>query len=190
MRLIKPIALALLAILTVSTSTWAQSSTRNPIASPVQNVISQAQSAFAPTATSPPATSPSVLTQPAFGSAVPQTQFGSATPFGSPVPAAASIPYEYSGQVAAPAMSYTGPASGSFGGGSYGPVNVGQYPQGCPHCDLSPTPNVVPCLKPVTSCCSQNGRLGIPPLLTPIRYDMPPVGRAVGRPLFGAWQGY
>jgi len=43
---------------------------------------------------------------------------------------------------------------------------------------------------PISSCCGNTGRLNIPPLTTPLRYDTPPVGKAVGRPIFGRWTGY
>ena len=59
-----------------------------------------------------------------------------------------------------------------------------------PGCGLDLIPVEVPCLKPVTSCCNNLGRLGIPPLTTPLRADTPPIGKAVGRPLFGRWNGY
>ena len=93
-------------------------------------------------------------------------------------------------------MAYSGPISygnsvsnASSQSASYGPNNLGPYPQGPACCDLSPTQPGYQ-RQPVTSCCGTIGRLGVPPLLTPIRHDTPPVGRSVGRPLFGAWSGF
>ena len=62
----------------------------------------------------------------------------------------------------------------------------------CANCRLpGPTvPGYMPTL-PVKSCCNNNiGMLNIPKLTTPLRYDTPPIGRAVGRPLFGRWTGF
>jgi len=124
----------------------------------------------------------------AFGNPVveQQQQFGSVLTGGSPD--------------ALPPISYSGPVSyGSYGSAnygsvgsssaSYGPVSVGEYPQGGNCCNLSPTQPGY-CRKNVTSCCGKIGCLGVPPLLTPIRNDTPPIGAAVGRPLFGRWTGF
>ncbi len=74
---------------------------------------------------------------------------------------------------------------------SYSPMTINPTPQGCGRCDLTPVPTVVPCLKPVTSCCGGNlGPYGVPSVFTPLRNDMPPIGRAVGRPLIGRWSGF
>ena len=62
---------------------------------------------------------------------------------------------------------------------------------GCNGCapTAATVPGDLPTL-PVSSCCGKTGRLHIPPLLTtPLRYDTPPIGRSVGRPLFGRWPG-
>ena len=125
----------------------------------------------------------------AFGNPVveqPGVQAGSVLTGGSP---AALPPLSYSGPV-----SYGTSYGGSYGNvspssASYGPLTLGDYPQGGNCCDLSPTQPGY-CRKGVTSCCGKIGCLGIPPLLTPIRNDTPPIGAAVGRPLFRAWQGF
>ena len=94
-------------------------------------------------------------------------------------PMAYSVPISYGNSV----------SNASSQSASYGPNNLGPYPQGCACCDLSPTQPSYQ-RQPVTSCCGTIGRLGVPPLLTPIRHDTPPVGAAVGRPLFGRWTGF
>ena len=62
---------------------------------------------------------------------------------------------------------------------------------GCNGCrpTAATVPGDLPTL-PVSSCCNNTGRLNIPPLTTPLRYDTPPIGRSVGRPLFGRWPGF
>ena len=68
-------------------------------------------------------------------------------------------------------------ASGSCNGGN-----------GC--CPTAPTePADLPRL-PIDTCCNDLGPLAIPPLTTRLRYDTPPIGKAVGRPLFGRWTGF
>ena len=78
-----------------------------------------------------------------------------------------------SASIAAPSQ-ITGPTSSSHSG-----------------CCL-PGPTVPPGLPqlPIQSCCNNIGPLNIPPLTTPVRYDTPPIGRSVGRPIFGRWSGY
>ena len=51
-------------------------------------------------------------------------------------------------------------------------------------------PGALPNLPVRTACDSPFGRGHVPALLTPPRSYVPPVGRAVGRPLFGRWPGY
>lgn len=72
----------------------------------------------------------------------------------------------------------------------YSPTTIGEIPSGRRCCDLTPTPIGVPQWQPVGNCCGQMGKLGVPSLLTPIRHDTPPIGKAVGRPLFGRWTGF
>lgn len=72
----------------------------------------------------------------------------------------------------------------------YSPTTIGEFNSGPRCCDLTPTPIAVPPVRPVGSCCGTMGKLGVPSLLTPIRYDTPPIGKAVGRPLFGRWTGF
>ena len=78
-----------------------------------------------------------------------------------------------SASIAAPSQ-ITGPTSSSHSG-----------------CCL-PGPTVPPGLPqlPIRSCCNNIGPLNIPPLSTPVRYDTPPIGKSVGRPIFGRWSGY
>lgn len=178
---------AALAIALLSTPAWAQSGTRGivPAASNAIQALNQFPSA---SAVAPMASAPMLQVEPGMGMSSPamSSQMMSSSVMSSPMVG--------SPMMTSPTMSYSGPVAGSYNPGpssnSYGPVAVGPYPQGRACCNLTPTPQVVPTLQPVTSCCSQNGRLGVPPLLTPIRYDMPPVGRTVGRPLFGKWNGY
>jgi hypothetical protein len=73
---------------------------------------------------------------------------------------------------------------------SYGPMSISQGGKGCGCCDMTPTPTVIPKLAPVTSCCGSLGPLGVPSLLTPPKTYLPPVGRQVGRPLLGKWNGF
>lgn len=82
------------------------------------------------------------------------------------------------------------PGFASNGPVNTGPLTVGSYPQACGHCKQPQLPTEVPRLQPVTSCCGQLGRLGVPPLTTPLRADTPPIGRANGRPLIGRWNGF
>ena len=59
-------------------------------------------------------------------------------------------------------------------------------------CDLTgPTvPGEMPRL-PIETCCGSPMGLGhVPALLTPPRSYTPPIGKAVGRPLFGRWTGF
>ena len=59
-------------------------------------------------------------------------------------------------------------------------------------CDLpGPTvPGELPRL-PIQTCCSSPFGLGhVPALLTPPRSYVPPIGKDVGRPLFGRWTGF
>ena len=59
-------------------------------------------------------------------------------------------------------------------------------------CDLTgPTvPGEMPKL-PIQTCCASPMGLGhVPALLTPPRSYTPPIGKAVGRPLFGRWTGF
>jgi hypothetical protein len=177
-----------LAIVLPSSFSWAQSGTEGivPSISNAVQAISQSPITSQPAITSatPVVSAPTLQMEPSFSSPAMATANSSQA-------VASAYP---SSVMASPPMSYAGPVAGGWNPGpasnSYGPVSVGPYPQGRACCDLSPTPTVTPSLKPVTSCCSQNGRLGVPPLLTPIRYDMPPVGRSVGRPLFGKWNGF
>ena len=63
---------------------------------------------------------------------------------------------------------------------------------GCNGCapTAATVPGDLPTL-PVSSGCDKTGRSHIPPLLrTPLRYDTPPIGKSVGRPLFGRWPGF
>ncbi len=67
---------------------------------------------------------------------------------------------------------------------------TGQIQGGCRNCAHEAPIQTVQDYSAVPSCCGTLGQLDIPPLLTPPRLDMPPIGRAVGRPLFGQWQGF
>ena len=81
--------------------------------------------------------------------------------------------------------------SSSFNSNVYNPTTIGDIGQsGCSCCNLSPSQIGGYQLQPVTNCCGKLGKLGVPPLTTPLRYDTPPIGRAVGRPLFGKWNGF
>jgi len=93
-------------------------------------------------------------------------------------------------QFGQPSFAQASPGFASNGPVSTGPVTVGPYPQACGHCNQRQFPTEIPRLKPVTSCCGQLGRLGIPPLTTPLRADTPPIGKANGRPLIGRWNGF
>jgi len=75
---------------------------------------------------------------------------------------------------------------------SYGPASItnnvgcnngGSCGFGCPVQSQST-------YQPVQSCCTTLGPRGVPSVFTPPRYDHPPVGRRVGRPAFGRWNGY
>ena len=103
-------------------------------------------------------------------------------PFVQPAPAYQSTPAVSSGGCSSCAQS-----------GAITPASqiAGPACKSCSGCCL-PAPTVaagIPQL-PIASCCGNTGRLNIPPLTTPLRYDTPPVGRSVGRPLFGPWTGY
>lgn len=152
--------------------------------------------------TAAPTISAPAISAPAFGTpaGVPQSLAAAAgqvvgTPNFAPTPAFGSAPSAFTGEsVLSSPMAYSGPVS--FGNtvaapqsAAYGPVNIGPYPQGPACCNLSPTQPGYN-RRPVTSCCGTIGRLGIPPLLTPVRNDTPPIGAAVGRPLFGRWTGF
>lgn len=181
---------AALAIAFLGSSSWAQSGTTGilpsaPVANAVQALSQLPTVTATPMGSVPMASAPALQMEPMMGQSMSLPTMAAPT---------MSAPMMSSPMMSSPAMAYSGPVTGAYNPGpassSYGPVSVGPYPQGRACCDLSPTPTVTPCLKPVTSCCSQNGRLGVPPLLTPIRNDMPPVGKAVGRPLFGKWTGF
>jgi len=192
MRLTYTIALALLVAVAAADSALAQSSTRNAISSAAANVFTPQAGISAPMAGIGVPSAPSIPFEfgaptgsvaPSMSAPVFQNPIGAAPTMSSPIMSSSVM----SSPVMSSPMAYSGPINS---GASYSPLSMGEYPQGRACCDLTPTPQVVPTLKPVTSCCSQNGRLGVPPLLTPIRYDMPPIGKAVGRPLFGRWNGY
>ena len=92
----------------------------------------------------------------------------------------------------APAVGHAGCTScGQSAGFSTGPQIAEPGFKSRVGCDL-PGPTVEPGFPqlPIESCCGNTGRLNIPPLSTPIRYDTPPIGKSVGRPLFGRWAGY
>ena len=92
----------------------------------------------------------------------------------------------------APVVSSAGCTSCGQSGAIYpAPQITGPACKSCSGCCL-PAPSVAPGIPqlPIASCCGNTGRLNIPPLTTPLRYDTPPVGRSVGRPLFGPWTGY
>ena len=111
-----------------------------------------------------------------------------ASPFSQPAAVYESAPVYQS----APAVSTSGCTSCGRSA-SATPANqiTGPASKSCSGCCL-PGPTVAPGFPqlPVASCCGNTGRLNIPPLTTPLRYDTPPVGRSVGRPLFGPWTGY
>ena len=71
-----------------------------------------------------------------------------------------------------------------------GPVSTGQLVGGCAHCAKEPPIRTKQDYSAVPSCCGTLGQLDIPSLFTPLRQDLAPIGRAVGRPLFGQWQGF
>ena len=165
----KKLFTAMIAIVAIACShAHAQSGSRGALSSPIQ-----APSVFQSVPNS-------------FGSAIPAQQFGSSVfptqQFGSPTFQSpqfggfSSSPDVYSSVVA--------PSN------SFGPATIGDLgsSQGC--CNQAPVPTAIPNLAPVTSCCGKLGPLGVPPLLTPARTYRPPIGRQVGRPLFGKWQGY
>ncbi len=96
------------------------------------------------------------------------------------------------GYQAAPVVSSAGCTScGQSGAFTPAPQITGPHSKPCNGCCLpGPTQQAGFPQLPVESCCGNIGRLNIPPLTTPLRYDTPPVGRSVGRPIFGAWSGY
>jgi len=51
-------------------------------------------------------------------------------------------------------------------------------------------PPILPNLPIQTACGSPLGISHVPKLLTPIRSYTPPIGKAVGRPLIGRWDGW
>ena len=115
------------------------------------------------------------------------------TPLGAPAFDAGPVVQQgfSAAPVAASPGSY-GVGGTTFGGTNYGPAtisnSVGQSSgQCCNHCQITPSQVY---LKPVQSCCGQLGPLGIPPLTTPPRSYLPPIGKSVGRPLFGRWSGF
>ena len=57
-------------------------------------------------------------------------------------------------------------------------------------CPTAPTVQPVMPQLPVSSCCNDLGRLHIPRVTTPLRTYVPPIGKTVGRPLFGRWSGF
>lgn len=188
MRLTTLATYAFAAVALLATPICAQSGLRSaaPSVAPAIN---------APAISAPAINVPSVATE-ALGSATRQAIGSQVT--GSPVfgtaPAAITGNSVLSSPAIPPAMSYSGPISygnavQSPQSAAYGPVSVGPYPQGPACCNLSPTQPGYQ-RQPVTSCCGNIGRLGVPPLFTPLRFDMPPVGAAVGRPLFGRWNGF
>ena len=71
-----------------------------------------------------------------------------------------------------------------------GKVYTGQLQGGCEHCAKEPPIRTAQDYSAVPSCCGTLGQLDIPSLFTPPRLDRVPIGRAVGRPLFGQWQGF
>jgi len=71
-----------------------------------------------------------------------------------------------------------------------GKVSTGQIAGGCLHCAKEAPIRTAQDYSAVPSCCGTLGQLDIPSLFTPPRLDRAPIGAAVGRPLFGQWQGY
>ena len=111
-----------------------------------------------------------------------------ASPFNQPAAVYESAPVYQS----APAVSTSGCTSCGLSASATPATQItGPVTKSCSGCCL-PGPTVAPGIPqlPIQSCCSNTGRLNIPPLTTPLRYDTPPIGRSVGRPLFGAWSGY
>ena len=80
--------------------------------------------------------------------------------------------------------------SGCHGCRGQGRAFTGQIQGGCRDCAKEAPIRTAQDYSAVPSCCGTLGQLDIPSLFTPPRYDRPPIGRAVGRPLFGQWQGY
>ncbi len=118
------------------------------------------------------------------GIAVPAAQY--ANQYSAPVdyaPAYAPSPGTYEAQV--PTQT-----SGCLGCRGKGRAYTGQIQGGCRNCAHEAPIQTQQDYSAVPSCCGTLGQLDIPSLFTPPRLDRPPVGRAVGRPLFGQWQGY
>lgn len=80
--------------------------------------------------------------------------------------------------------------SGCHGCRGQGRAFTGQIHGGCRDCAKEAPIRTSQDYSAVPSCCGTLGQLDIPSLFTPPRYDRPPIGKAVGRPLFGQWQGY
>jgi hypothetical protein len=71
-----------------------------------------------------------------------------------------------------------------------GKVSTGQLAGGCRNCAHAAPIQTQQDYSAVPSCCGTLGQLDVPSLFTPPRLDRPRIGKAVGRPLFGQWQGY
>ncbi len=166
-------ACALAAVAMLVTPIFAQSGSRNAVPS------------IAPTPM-PPTNVPTfggpIAGSPGFNGQIGSQVFGNAPTTFSGNPTFSS-PMAFSGPVG------YGNAFRSSQSAAYGPSRIGAYPQGPACCNLAPTQPGY-CLQPVSSCCGNLGRHGIPPLTTPLRWDTPPIGASVGRPLFGRWNGF
>lgn len=113
-------------------------------------------------------------------------QGGTATYVDAPVqhaPEYRPAPGSYDAQVATQTQ-------GCIGCRGKGRVSTGQLAGGCAYCAQEAPIQTTQDYSAVPSCCGKLGQLDIPSLFTPPRYDRAPVGRAVGRPLFGQWQGF
>jgi len=98
-------------------------------------------------------------------------------------PEYAPVPGSYQAQVATQTQ-------GCHGCRGAGRVSTGQLAGGCAHCAKEPPIQTVQDYSAVPSCCGTLGQLDIPSLFTPPRLDRPRIGKAVGRPLIGQWQGF
>ena len=98
--------------------------------------------------------------------------------------------FSQSPTISSPYSTVSGPFSSNSG--SYGPAsitnNVGYGGGGC--CGFGAPVQSQSTYQPVQSCCTNLGPHGVPSLFTPPRFDHPPVGRRVGRPAFGRWNGF
>lgn len=117
---------------------------------------------------------------------------GSSAVQSAPVLDAAPIVQAAPSVFSAPTVSHAGCSSCGQSASIAAPSQItGPAQKSCSGCCL-PGPTVPPGLPqlPIQSCCNNIGPLNIPPLTTPVRYDTPPIGKSVGRPIFGRWSGY